>query len=284
MMAPSAASAVSAAAGKGKRPGDGGRNRRSGIRPASTALQLYTVREALAEDFAGVMRQIAGIGYVGIEPALSTLGTTPAEAGRLFKELELMVPSAHTPLPLGADKERVLEAMAALDCRCIVSGKGPESFQTLDQIRRTCDLFNEAHAVARENGMSFGIHNHWWEFQTVEGRYPYRILMEHLNPEILFEVDTYWVRTAGLDPAEVVRELGRRASLLHIKDGPAVMNAPMVAVGEGVLDVPAISRAAEGHAEWLIVELDECATDMMEAVEKSYHYLVEGGLARGKKG
>ncbi len=248
---------------------------------ADTALQLYSVREALAEDFTGVMRQIADIGYAGVEPALGTLGTTPAEAGMLFKALGLKVPSAHTHLPLDAEKGPVLEAMAALDCRRIVSGKGPESFQTLDGVRRTCDLFNEAYAVAKENGMSFGIHNHWWEFEAVEGRYPYRILLEELHPEIFFEVDTYWVRTAGLDPAEVVSELGQRAPLLHIKDGPAVEGAPMVAVGDGVIDVAAIVRAAEGRVEWLIVELDECATDMMEAVERSYDYLVKGGLARG---
>ncbi len=254
------------------------------LKAAEIALQLYTVREALAEDFGGVMRQIADIGYVGVEPALATLKATPGEAGRLFKQLRLQVPSAHTPLPVGADEDVVLEAMDALDCRRIVSGKGPESFQTLDQVRQTCDLFNEAHAVAKENGMSFGIHNHWWEFEEVEGRYPYRMLLEHLDPEILFEIDTYWVRTAGFDPAEVVKELGDRASLLHIKDGPAVKGSPQVTVGEGVLDVPAIVQAAEGRAEWLIIELDQCATDMMDAVERSYRYLVEGGLAHGKTG
>jgi len=246
---------------------------------APIALQLYTVRETLVEDFAAVMQKIAAIAYAGVEPALGTLGTTPPEAGKLFRELGLEVPSAHTPLPLGEEKDQVLEAMAALGCRRIVSGKGPESFQTLDQIRQTCDLFNAAHAVARENDMTFGIHNHWWEFQQVEGRYVYHHLLEHLDPAIFFEIDTYWVRTAGLDPAEVVQELGPRVPLLHIKDGPAVRDAPMVAVGEGVLDFPAILRSAEGHVQWLIVELDECATDMMEAVARSYQYLSK--LQRG---
>jgi len=36
--------------------------------------------------------------------------------------------------------------------------------------------------------------------------------------------------------------------------------------------------------EWLIVEMDHCAADMMEAVAKSCRYLVGKGLARGKKG
>lgn len=254
------------------------------LKAAEAALQLYTVREALADDFDGVVRRIADIGYAGVEPALGLLGVTPAEAGKLFKKLGVQVPSAHTPLPIGTEEDVVLEAVEALDCRRIVSGKGPESFQTLDQIRSTCDLFNQAHAIAQANGLSFGIHNHWWEFEEVEGRYPYRVLLEHLDPGIFFEIDTYWVRTAGLDPAEVVKEFGGRASLLHIKDGPAVKGAPHVAVGQGVLDVPGIVRASEGRAEWLIVELDECATDMMEAVEKSYRYLVEGGLARGREG
>ena len=132
--------------------------------------------------------------------------------------------------------------------------------------------------------MVFGIHNHWWEFLQVEGRYVYQIMLEHLDPAIFFQVDTYWVQTAGPDPAQVVKELGPRAPLLHLKDGPAVKGKPHTAVGDGVLDFPSIVRAAEGVAEWLIVELDSCATDMLEAVEKSYQYLVGEGLARGNKG
>jgi sugar phosphate isomerase/epimerase len=254
------------------------------VMKAPIALQLYTVREALVDDFAGVMRKIAEIGYIGVEPTLNTLRPTPTEAGELFEELGLEVPSVHAPLPLGAEAEEVLDATTALGCRHIVSGKGPESFQTLDQVRRTCDLFNEAYLVAKANDMAFSIHNHWWEFQAVEGRYPYRVMLEHLDTGISFEVDTYWVKAAGLDPVRVVQELGQRVPLLHIKDGPAVRGAPMVAVGEGVLDIPAIIRAGEGQVAWLIVELDECATDMVEAVEESYRYLVEGGLARGKQG
>lgn len=248
------------------------------------ALQLYSVREALAKDFAGVMKKVADIGYVGVEPIFDLPGTTITEAAKLFKELGLEVPSAHAPLPVGEDTNRVLDFMAALGCQRIVSGKGPDSFETMHLIKQTCDLFNQAHAIAAENGLAFGIHNHWWEFLQVEGRYVYRVMLEHLDPGVFFEVDTYWIKAAGVDPAEVVKELGPRAPLLHIKDGPAIKGEPQVAVGDGVLDFPSIVQAAEGAAEWLIVELDHCATDMMAAVERSYQYLVvEGGLARGNK-
>lgn len=239
------------------------------------ALQLYTVREALAQDFAGVVRQIADIGYVGVETA-GFPGTTLQAAVRLFQDLGLTVCSAHTPLPLGDRQGEVLDTMAALGCQRIVCAYlSPDEYRSLEQIRRNFDMLNEASAVAAANGLSLGLHNHWWEFEPVEGQYPYHLWLEHLDPAIFFEIDTYWVKTAGLDPATVVQEFGERASLLHIKDGPAVKEEPMTAVGEGVMDFPAILQAAGDHPEWLIVELDHCATDMLEAVAKSYHSLAE---------
>jgi sugar phosphate isomerase/epimerase len=248
------------------------------------ALQLYSVREALSRDFTGVMKRVADIGYVGVEPAFGDLGTTPEKADQLFRELGFEVPSAHAPLPVGEDKNKVLDFMAALGSNRLFSGKGAKDFETINLIKQTCDLFNEAHAVAAENGISFGIHNHWWEFQQVDGRYVYQVMLEHLDPGVLFQLDTYWIQAAGVDPTQVVREFGARAPSLHIKDGPAVRNVPQVAVGEGVLDFPSIIQAAEDTAEWLVVELDDCATDMLEAVNKSYSYLVGEGLARGRKG
>lgn len=251
---------------------------------APIALQLYSVREALAEDFGGVMKKVADIGYVGVEPIFNLPGTTIPEAAKLFKALGLEVPSAHVPLPVGKDKNKVLDYMAAFGSQCIVSGKGPDNFTTLDLIKQTCNLFNEVQTVAAKHGLTFGIHNHWWEFEQVEGRYIYQVMLEHLDPAVFFQIDTYWVQTAGLDPVQVIKEFGSRAPSLHIKDGPAVQRVPQVAVGEGVMDFPGIVQAAEGTAEWLIVELDHCATDTLEAVEKSYRYLVGEGLARGNKG
>jgi sugar phosphate isomerase/epimerase len=248
---------------------------------APIAIQLYSVREALKEDFAGVVRKLADIGYVGVEP----FGTPDnlAEAASLFKELGLEVPSAHVPLPVGEDKAKTLESAAAYGLERIVSGLGPDAFKTLDDIKHSCDLFNEAHRVAAENGLTLGIHNHWWEYLQVNDRYVYEIMLELLDPAIFFQVDVYWVKTAGVDPARVVAKLGEKAPLLHIKDGPAVKDAPQTAVGDGILDIPGIVKAGAGAAEWLIVELDHCATDMMAAVEKSYQYLINEELGRGSK-
>ena len=251
--------------------------------PVPIGLQLYTLREAMADDFEGVVRKVADIGYAGVEPA-GFPGTTPEAASALFRDLGLEVPSAHLPLPIGDKKQETLDTAATLGTRRVISGQGPDNFKTIDLVKESCDRFNEGQAAAAEKGMTFGIHNHWWEFIEVEGRLVYQVMLECLSPEIFFEVDTYWVQTAGVDPAAVVAELGARAPILHVKDGPCVREANMTALGEGKVDFPGITEAGKAHTEWMIVELDRCDTDMMEAVVKSYQYMVGEGLVRGTQG
>ena len=247
------------------------------------ALQLYTIRDLLAEEFEGTVRKIADMGYVGVETA-NLFGGSPASAAKLFRELGLTVMGAHSPLPLGDEKQAVLDTLGALDCkRLIVAWQPPEKYKSLDGIKSICDTLNEGAAVARANGLRLGYHNHWFEYQLVENRIPVDVMLEHLYLDVFFEVDIYWVQTAGQDPAEVVHRLGSRAPILHVKDGPCQMEVPQTALGEGVVDIPSVVAAGAGSTEWLVVELDQCATDMMQAVGKSYQYLIGRGLARGNK-
>jgi sugar phosphate isomerase/epimerase len=255
--------------------------RKGGTMAAPIALQLYTLRETMADDFEGVVRKVAEIGYAGVEPA-GFPGTTAEAGAKLFRELGLEVTSAHLPLPVGDTKQEALETAQALGVKRMVSGKGRDDYSGLDKIKATVDLFNEASETAVANGMTFGIHNHWWEYLEVEGQLAYQVMLEHLNPEVFFQIDAYWVQTAGPDPAAVLQELGERVPLIHIKDGPCVREEPMQALGEGITDFHQVVAAGE-YAEWWIVELDRCATDMMEAVVKSYKFMIENRFARGNK-
>ncbi len=245
------------------------------------ALQLYTLREKMAHDFDGVVRQVAAMGYAGVETA-GFPGTTPEKASRLFASLGLAVPSAHLPMPVGEHKQASLDTANALGIKRIINGLGPDQFTSVDKIKASCDLFNTAHEAAAEHGFTFGIHKHWWEFLQVDGRLVCDIMLEHLTPSVFFEVDVYWVQTGGADPVDVVNRLGKRAPILHIKDGPCNREEPMTAVGAGKVDMPGVIAAGAGSTEWLIVELDRCATDMVEAVEQSYRYLVDNGLGSGR--
>jgi len=250
-------------------------------------LQLYTLRDAMASDFTGLMTKVAQLGYIGVEAAGVIYDhVSPQAAAQLFKDLGLTVIAAHEKLPLGDEKNAALDRMATLDCkRLVCPWRPPEQFKAADSIKAVCEELNAADQVARENGLTLLYHNHWFEYERVDGKPANQIMLQYLAPTVQLEIDTYWVKVGGQDPAQVVRELGARAPLLHIKDGPAdSVEKPMTAVGDGVLDWNAIIGAGQGSAEWLIVELDRCATDMLEAVAKSYTYLTQKGFARGSKG
>ena len=100
-------------------------------------------------------------------------------------------------------------------------------------------------------------------------------MAQQLPPEIVFEVDTYWVQTAGVHVPDLLTQLGERAALLHLKDGSIGSEDSMVALGDGDMDFPAIVAASQ--AETWIVELDRCETDMLEAVAKSLAYAQQLG-------
>jgi sugar phosphate isomerase/epimerase len=242
---------------------------------APIGLQLYSVRENLAEDFTGTIKLIADSGYAGVETAGFPEGVTPEFAKTLFDDLGLIITSSHSPMPLGDDAQKVLDTLQAIDCPHLVSPwMNPDFYKSEESIVELAQIFNEGYNVAKENGMRFSIHNHTFEFSLLDGVPAIYTLMKYLEPEINFQLDTYWVKVAGINPVEVVTKMGNRAPLLHIKDGPATQEADMTAVGFGVMNVPGIIKAGVPHTEWLIVELDRCATDIMEAVDKSYQYLV----------
>ncbi len=247
------------------------------------AVQLYTLRAEAARDFAGVIERVGRAGFAGVELA-GLHGMAPAELKRRLADAGLAIASAHVPAPIGDARERVLDEQEALGVKTlVVPFVPPDRFKTLDSIRVVADEIAESHQNARARGMALGYHNHWWEFETAhDGKCAHEILMGQLDPDVFVELDTYWTRVGGRDPAEVIAELGARVRLLHLKDGPADgFKSPMTAVGSGTLDFPAITAAGR-DVHWHIVELDACATDMFEAVEKSYRYLTGRGLSRGR--
>ncbi|NIR00591.1 MAG: sugar phosphate isomerase/epimerase, partial [Gemmatimonadales bacterium] len=89
------------------------------------AVQLYSVSDQLEEDFAGTIRRVADMGYVGVETA--GFPADVKEAAQLFSDLDLKVCSAHTDFPLpGAEGEAIVKNVQILGATRIISGFGPE--------------------------------------------------------------------------------------------------------------------------------------------------------------
>lgn len=246
-------------------------------------LQLYSVREALSEDFEGTIRQIADMGYAGVEP-YGGLPSDLNDAAALFKELELEVMNSHVGFPEGEGEDALLKLAEAFELsRVAIAYLPTEMFETIDSIKGVCEKLNQANEFAKANNLTLGYHNHWWEFKQLDGQSTLDLMLAELDDDIFLEVDTYWVQVGGLDVVPFLEKVGDRASLLHIKDGSLNKDDSMLAVGDGKMPVPEIVKATGSTAEWHIVELDRCETDMLEAVQKSYSYLTSNGLSQGKK-
>ena len=128
-------------------------------------------------------------------------------------------------------------------------------------VKRTTDIYNEIGIFLKSKGLKFGLHNHWWDFEKNEdGIIPFYYLLDNMNKDIFFEIDTYWAKTAGQDPAKILSDFGTRAPLLHIKDGPAIegkKSYEQVPAGEGVMNFQAIVKSGGENIKWMIVEFDE---------------------------
>ena len=70
----------------------------------------------------------------------------------------------------------------------------------------------------------------------------------------------------------MLRNLGSRVELLHVKDGPLEKGEPNVAVGSGAMPVADVLAAAPSNA-WRVIEFDECATDLFTAIGESRAYV-----------
>jgi sugar phosphate isomerase/epimerase len=255
------------------------------------ALQLYTVRDELAKDMPGTFRRLAALGVQSVETAFWPKNISAKEAAKQLKDAGLKVCSCHVAIPAGDQKAAMLETAGAFESKKMIWHGWPEDprYSSLDGTKELIGVYNEAGDFAKSNGLSFGLHNHWWEYRNrVGGRFVYEWLLEGVRNDIFFEIDTYWVKVAGQDPAKIITQFGKRARFLHMKDGPANWNDslpkdnpdPMVALGKGTQNVPAIVDAAKGNIDWMVIEMDKVATDVFEAIRESYDYLTKNKFAR----
>lgn len=249
------------------------------MKPFPIAFQPYTIHKQLAEDYAGSLERVAGIGYRGVELGRPPEGMTVAEQKALLKRLGLQV--INTWGGFNSLDMNVEETANYLD---EVGGKYVTVSMlfdgTLEDVLNKAKEMNRIGEAFRRLGKQFLYHNHDWEFNKIEGEYILDILLRETDPEFVkMEIDTYWVQRGGEDPAAYLRKLHNRCPLLHIKDMEPGEDRFFAEIGEGILDFAAIAEAAETiGTEWLVVEQDQSRRDPFESLAISYRNLGRLGL------
>ena len=240
------------------------------------AAQMYTVREAAAQDLLGAIRRVAQIGYTGVELA-GTFGVSPHMLAQTLKSLNLTCTSAHVPLlELRENLANQIKIYQTIGTKFLICPwLPPEERGDGSGYASLAKELNAFGTQCRASGLHLCYHHHDFELEKFNGRYGLDILLEETDPaNVQLEADTYWLEFAGEDPAAYIRRWPGRVPLLHLKDMSTTEARSFAEVGTGTLNWPTIFEAAAvGKTQWYIVEQDVCPGDPFESLQISFNNL-----------
>ncbi|GGA22067.1 sugar phosphate isomerase/epimerase family protein [Paenibacillus physcomitrellae] len=251
---------------------------------AKIALQLYTVREQMEQDFEGTLRKVAELGYQGVEFA-GFYGRTKEQVKALLEENGLTAVGAHTSLDLLLNHldEQIEINQFIGNNKLIVPyvaeqdrNRWPEIIADIKRVAETCSA----------KGITLMYHNHDFELtQQLDGETVLDTIFEAVPASLLeVELDSCWVEFAGFDAVSYIEKYKGRMPLLHLKDVKKKEDGSpeTVELGAGELDIKRIADAAiEADVEWLIVEQDYTANGAINCITTSMdwvkNYVSQGG-------
>lgn len=250
-------------------------------------LQLYTVRNAMGKDVAGTLAKVAQIGYNSVEAGYAAgkyYGQTPSEFAALLKQNSLIMPSCHYTLGEGQNIQgtiltgwdKAVEDAASIGQKYMVCAwLAPSERGSLDHFKKLADDFNKAGKVAKKAGIQFCYHNHDFEFKQENGKYPYDILLENTDKDLVkMEIDLYWLTKAGQDPVELIEKHPGRFPLWHVKDMDNTNKKMFTEVGHGVIDFKKIfAHNKKAGLKFFFVEQDICPDDPFVSITQSIDYI-----------
>lgn len=236
--------------------------------------QTWPVRNMIAQDFPGTIKQLAAAGFQSIE-LCSPVGYADdgfaglakykgAEIRRILGDAGVTCVSSHFGLDELRNNQQDRIAWAkdvGLTQMLVASLDGPKN-PTMDDVKRAADEYNKIGERAAEAGIQQGLHNEDFELSTVGGKRTYDVLFELLDPKLVkfqFQVSTI---SKGYDAAEYFTKHPGRFISMHVQ-GWSAQTRKIVPVGQDSLDWKTIFTAARtGGIRNYFVEMN---LDMMKA-------------------
>ncbi|SDD60984.1 sugar phosphate isomerase/epimerase family protein [Niabella drilacis] len=249
---------------------------------SAVGIQLYSLRDDLPKDPKGILKQLAAFGYKEVESYEGAQGMFWGMGNKGFKrymdELGMKIVSSHCDYTHDFERKAAEAAeigMSYLICPYV----GPQ--KSLDDYKRLADSFNKAGETCKKNGIRFAYHNHDYSFRLQNGQFPQDIFMQHTDKALMdYEMDIYWVVTAGQDPIAWLKKYSGRFRLCHVKDRKKGVTPKQgepnlsVIVGTGSIDFKTILAAArkEGMQHY-ILEQEAYEKAPIECVKEGAAYL-----------
>lgn len=199
-------------------------------------IQLYSVRDDLAKDTPGALRQLREIGFLEVETA-GYGKYTPKEFRKLMDDAGLKHPSAHVKF-VGTDFGPLFEQANILGVQYAVSSslatanaptppanvpvtqRAAMTPMGLDGFTRLAAQMNALGAQAKTAGLQYAYHNHNYEFEKMpDGSFGYDVLVRNTDASLVkFEIDCGWMCAGGADPVQYLEKYPGRFKMVHVKE------------------------------------------------------------------
>jgi sugar phosphate isomerase/epimerase len=254
-------------------------------------LQLYSVRQQLAADFGGTLKELATIGYREVEAA-GFFDRSAADVKGALDQAGLRCVSSHVKFAeLYAQMDKVIEFHKMIGCTDIVcpaamskasaGAAKPPKGMTLDDWRWSAEQFNSFGKELKRAEIGFSYHNHVREFAKMEGTTPYDELLRVCEPgKVSFELDCGWAIVAGVQPTDYFAKYPGRFVMLHVKDFKlgtigAGEDAKVTELGLGNIDYRPVFAAATKNQKIRHMFVEQEAFDMpwVDSLKTDAEYL-----------
>ena len=232
------------------------------------ALQLYSVRNDCQADLFGVLKQVAAMGYNGVEFA-GYYGHDPKEIKKALDDLGLKAEGTHTPIGDFSDEnfEKMVETHKTLGAEFAIIPWIPEDMRnSVDAAHLTAVKLTELASKVSEVGLRTGFHAHEGDMHPLPGgTTAWDILAGGTPTSFIMQYDTANGMSVGADPVKPILEWPGRAVSVHLKAEESSY------VGEGAIPWEEVFKACEtiGGTQWYVVEHEaESELTPLESVKR----------------
>lgn len=244
-------------------------------------LQLYSIREDCARDLPHTLEAVAKMGYAGVEFA-GYHGYGAKDLRGLLDAVGLECCGTHIGLDtlLGDELARTVEFNQILGNEYLIVPGLAESRRSSRQAwYDTAQVFNEVAECLKPHAMRTGYHNHWIEFQPMDGELPWDTFFSNTRHDVIMQLDIGNALHGGGDPIPYIARYPGRAITVHLKEYSATDATALI--GEGDVPWPQVFDLCEtqGNTEWYIVEQESYKYPPLEVVARCLENLRKMGKA-----
>lgn len=244
-----------------------------GAKKVGIGVELFSVRNELAKDLEGTLKEVAKIGYEGVEffgPYFSWAPERAKEVRKLLDDLKLKCFSTHnganvfTPENVG----KAIELNTILGSKFVVMASAGR-VQNLDGWKKVVENLNMGHEKFKTAKLAAGFHNHQTEWKEVEGTKPIELIANGTPKDFVLQLDVGTTVETGNDPVAWIEKNKGRLRSIHLKEySKEPGKGYRVLFGEGSAPWKEIFKAAEksGGVEHYLIEQEGASVPPFEAI------------------